>query len=358
MPNTRLSSIINLRYVSDKANETSSNNVFEDPQDSIPQTQIDSICSEETSSLIEETLPICLSISTATSLSEISFFKIPSYLIRNFVEHLHDDISLPWWAAMIGSTVLIRLFYFGIQSFSEKSLRWNDYYENHIKGMSKIIQQMKSQQEKIRALKGLKAFKASKKIRVFRAMAINLSVIPIFFSNFWATKALTLNENLKTGGVWFFTDLTTHDPYLILPVVFAVCTSISIKIFINRFINRSNFDWVDKETLVKFKPLIVVTFGFLSGIISSRDFLNAGMMLYLISNSVLANFLMYLNQTDIIRKLRGLPTEKDIAEFNKTKNISQETLKNLLMPIESTEKDLIKEAIVKSIYEKRDKVKK
>ncbi|EEB10117.1 mitochondrial inner membrane protein OXA1L, putative [Pediculus humanus corporis] len=75
----------------------------------------------------------------------------------------------------------------------------------------------------------LQEFMKTKQIGALGFFIPAFAQAPIFLSMFWGLRAMTNLpvESMKTGGLFWFTDLTVPDPYYVLPVMVS-CTFFAI----------------------------------------------------------------------------------------------------------------------------------
>lgn len=79
---------------------------------------------ETNKSEINEILLKKVTIATAESFSELSWYKFPAYACRCFLEFGHYEYDVPWWICVIGFSIFLRMIIAPI------SLKQNSYINN------------------------------------------------------------------------------------------------------------------------------------------------------------------------------------------------------------------------------------
>ncbi|XP_076630310.1 OXA1L mitochondrial inner membrane protein [Colletes latitarsis] len=153
----------------------------------------------------------------------------PVGAIQYALEWVHIYCDMPWWAAIALGTVCVRTLLFPLIILTQKN---NAIMNNNLSGMrslqEKITESRQCGNEYDVAKYGhdLSNYMKEKNINPLKTMFIGISQIPVFLSFFLALRQMANLpvESLKTGGLWWFTDLTANDPYYILPII--TCTTV------------------------------------------------------------------------------------------------------------------------------------
>ncbi|XP_043593072.1 mitochondrial inner membrane protein OXA1L isoform X1 [Bombus pyrosoma] len=145
----------------------------------------------------------------------------PMGIIQTFYELLHINCDLPWWATIVLTSVLIKLATFPCSIIVQRNTS----------NMSKILPQMIRLQENMTEARNcgnsqeatVYAFELQellKKNNVKMFPVSNLLKVGAHLPIFFALRQMTNKpvESLKEGGLWWFMDLTSTDPYYLLPL--------------------------------------------------------------------------------------------------------------------------------------------
>jgi YidC/Oxa1 family membrane protein insertase len=146
--------------------------------------------------------------------------------------------GLPWWLSIVALTVIVRALLFPLTVKQIKSMR--------------AMQELKPEMDRIRSEhKDDRQKQQEELMKLYQEKRINplggclpiLVQMPIFIGIFYVIREFggsagmiggAVNEpsqpSFTTGGILWFTDLSAHDPYFILPVLSAVTLLISMEI--------------------------------------------------------------------------------------------------------------------------------
>ena len=148
----------------------------------------------------------------------------PPGLVQSALEFLHNNAHLPWWASIVAATVALRVALFPLAVRMQVNAA-------KIANINPIAQEM---HKRMVAYKNIgnrvaEAQEAAKLMAVYREQGVHpittlfmmpLVQIPVFISFFLAIKGMAKLplESMKTGGIYWFTDLTIPDPTYVLPL--------------------------------------------------------------------------------------------------------------------------------------------
>ena len=149
----------------------------------------------------------------------------PPGLVQSALEFIHTNAHLPWWASIVAATVALRLTLFPLAVRMQVNAA-------KIANINPIAQEM---HKRMLAYKNIgnrvaEAQEAAKLLAIYRDQGVHpittlfvmpLVQIPIFISFFLAIKGMAKLplESMKTGGMYWFTDLTIPDPTYVLPLI-------------------------------------------------------------------------------------------------------------------------------------------
>ena len=148
----------------------------------------------------------------------------PIGLIQWSLEYLHVHAHLPWWIAIIASTLFLRTLLLPVAiNVQANAARMNNIRPDIEKLMAKVRQYKQAGNVNIadQQMAKVYALYAKHNCHPFKMMLMPVMQIPIFISFFIALRRMAAIpvESMKTGGILWFTDLTVPDPYYILPVL-------------------------------------------------------------------------------------------------------------------------------------------
>ncbi|XP_070849441.1 mitochondrial inner membrane protein OXA1L [Chaetodon trifascialis] len=164
-------------------------------------------------------------VATEPSLAELGLaHHTPVGLVQNLLEFIHVDLGLPWWGAIVVGTVLARLAVFPV---IVKGQREAAKLNNVLPEMTKLTNRMNEAKQSgnkfdfAKAYSDLTLFQKKHDVNPLRGFLVPLVQTPVFISFFIALRKMAYLPvpSLQTGGALWFLDLTTSDPFYILPLV-------------------------------------------------------------------------------------------------------------------------------------------
>ncbi len=190
-----------------------------------------------------------------------------------------------WGWAIIGLTVLVRLVLFPLNQRQGKSMR----------AMSALKPEMAALKEKYaddrqRMSEETMALYRKNNVNPAGGCLPTLIQMPIWFALY---RSLWVSVDLYQQEFWWITDLTTRDPYWILPV------GLVVVMFLQQKMMPSTMDPAQQKMMMYTMPLV---FG---GMMSQ---LPAGLCLYIFVNTLLA-----ILQQHVINRSVGAPKEAETA---------------------------------------------
>ena len=149
----------------------------------------------------------------------------PSGVIQSALEILHVNAHLPWWASIAVATVAVRLALFPLvvrmQRNAAKIAIINPVASEIHKSMTAYKRIGNKLAEAQEAAKLMSIYQKHGVNPLTALFVIPLLQVPVFISFFLAIKGMTKLplESMKTGGLYWFTDLTVPDPTYVLPLM-------------------------------------------------------------------------------------------------------------------------------------------
>ena len=148
----------------------------------------------------------------------------PVGILQTAVDALHTSVGLPWWASIVCATLVARTLLFPLIIKSQK----NAARLNNIRPeMEKITKAMKEYQAAGNTVAGamesqkLQALFKQHNCNPVKALLLPFAQMPIFISFFLGLRRMANAplESMQAGGLFWFTDLTSADPYFVLPIL-------------------------------------------------------------------------------------------------------------------------------------------
>lgn len=149
----------------------------------------------------------------------------PPGLVQSALEFLHVNTHLPWWASIVAATIALRLALFPLAVRMQR----NAAKIANINPIAAKIHESMTAYKRI-GNKVAEAQEAAKLMSLYQQHGVNpltalfvmpLIQVPVFISFFFGIKGMTKLplESMKTGGLYWFTDLTVPDPTYVLPLI-------------------------------------------------------------------------------------------------------------------------------------------
>ncbi|KAM6180497.1 mitochondrial inner membrane protein OXA1L [Erethizon dorsatum] len=195
----------------------------------------------------------------------------PVGLIQNFLEFMHIDLGLPWWGAIAACTVLARCLVFPL---IVKGQREAAKIHNHVPEIQKFSARIREAKlagdnaEFSRASTEMTLYQKKHDIKLLRPLILPLTQAPIFISFFIALREMANLPvpSMRTGGLWWFQDLTISDPMYILPLAVTATMWAVLELGAETGMQSSDLQWM--RSVIRVMPLVVlpITIHFPTGV--------------------------------------------------------------------------------------------
>lgn len=189
----------------------------------------------------------------------------PVGLLQYWLEFLHVSCDLPWWGAIVVSTICMRALLTPLVIIVQRNAA----------KMSEVMPKMQEIQVKITEARQmgnatdtamytqeLVQLMAREKVNPLKNMLVPLAQAPIFVSYFICIRQMVNApvESLQTGGLYWFTDLTLADPYYALP--FLTCSTLLLTIHLG--VDGMNLNMANGQIIKHvFRAMPIVLFPFI-----------------------------------------------------------------------------------------------
>jgi YidC/Oxa1 family membrane protein insertase len=203
------------------------------------------------------------------------------------------SLGAPWWLSIMMLTFVVRTLLFPLTVRQVKSMRkLQELQPEMLELREKYKDDPQKQQQELMKLYG------ERRVNPLGGCLPLLVQIPIFIVLFYTIKEFESLESFRTGGLFWFRDLTAADPYFILPILYVVTLMAAQEITLRR---------VDPQqrTIMRVLPVVFGVFLFS---------FPAGLFVYWVTSNVISffqNLIIYRNapppawQKDREEKERG-----------------------------------------------------
>ncbi|WFD35055.1 hypothetical protein MCUN1_001903 [Malassezia cuniculi] len=153
----------------------------------------------------------------------------PSGILQHVLDATHYYTGLPWWATIIAVTCGIRFaiapLLVNVQGNSIRLANIQPKMQEMMADMEYAKATGNQQQMQAAALRVRKLL-SDNNCSPFRSLLLPAVQMPIFLSFYFALDGLSKAKlpSMTTEGAAWFTDLTTYDPYYVLPIASSVMT--------------------------------------------------------------------------------------------------------------------------------------
>nr|CAD7407403.1 unnamed protein product [Timema cristinae] len=159
----------------------------------------------------------------------------PVGIVQNCMEYLHIGLDLPWWASIALGTVVVRVIMFPLVIAAQR----NAAKMNNNLPQLQILQmkmsearQSGNQLDAARYSQETVIFMKEKGVNPLKNMLVPLAQAPLFISFFMGLRGMSNVpvESMRTGGLFWFTDLTVPDQYYLLPLITSATLYLTIEL--------------------------------------------------------------------------------------------------------------------------------
>lgn len=157
----------------------------------------------------------------------------PVGLLQDGFEFLHITCDLPWWGAIVATTICMRILVTPLVIIAQRnSAKMNEVMPKMQEIQVKMTEarQMGNAADTAVYSQEMIQFMAKENVSPIKNMIVPLVQAPIFISYFIAIRRMVNApvESLEMGGLLWFVDLTVPDPYYLLPLI--TCTTLMLTI--------------------------------------------------------------------------------------------------------------------------------
>nr|CAD7430370.1 unnamed protein product [Timema monikensis] len=137
----------------------------------------------------------------------------PVGIVQNCMEYLHIGLDLPWWASIALGTVVVRVIMFPLVIAAQRNAA---KMNNNLPQLQILQMKMSEARQSGNQLDG----------------KLHELLAPLFISFFMGLRGMSNVpvESMRTGGLFWFTDLTVPDQYYLLPLITSATLYLTIEL--------------------------------------------------------------------------------------------------------------------------------
>jgi len=159
----------------------------------------------------------------------------PVGIVQNCMEYLHVTVDLPWWSCIMIGTIFVRTVIFPLVIMSQRnSAKMNNNLPQIQLLQMKLTEARQSGNaiDAARYSQEMVSFMKEKELNPLKNMLTPLAQAPLFLSFFIGLRQMANApvESLKTGGLFWFTDLTVPDQFFLLPIITSCTMFLTIEV--------------------------------------------------------------------------------------------------------------------------------
>ncbi|CAH1779592.1 unnamed protein product [Owenia fusiformis] len=190
----------------------------------------------------------------------------PSGLVQSGLEMLHVSGGLPWFAAIAVGTVIIRCCMFPLVIKSQKNAA---KMHNHMPTIQRLQAKFTEARQQNNAMDAARygnemvEYMKRNDVKVMRNFLVPLAQVPVFISVFYGLRAMANLpiESMKTGGLFWFTDLSIPDPFYVLPIITMLTFLVTIELGVDSGMKLStqsfNMKWMFRCIPIIMVPVMI-----------------------------------------------------------------------------------------------------
>lgn len=197
----------------------------------------------------------------ATTPPELGFS--PPHLVISAIEGLHSLSGLPYWGSILVGTVILRMCLLPLTISAQRNSSALAYVRPEMERIQEIFKNDPHQGDarvRNRYQADMKALFKKYDCNPLRSLGMPLLQVPIFMSFFFGLREMSeIIPGMKTGGAFWFTDLSAADSTYILPVANALSFLVMLEISTNSTIASKQRDMLKNVMRVFSVALIPMT---------------------------------------------------------------------------------------------------
>lgn len=227
----------------------------------------------------------------------------PTAWLQTFLDYLTTTTGLPWWATIIGTTVVLRFALAPLLIYVQGNTIRLANIQPNLQNIMEDIQHAKATGDMAMLQSNAQRAQAlfrENNCHPARSFLLPLVQMPIFVSFFFALRGMADAglPSLKDGGLAWFTDLSAADPYYVLPIASAAATLLVLETGAE---TGTNTAMPQMKTMKNFLRVVLV--------IATWFILEfpAAVLLYWVTNNSFSLLQLLALRTSFLRNRLGLP---------------------------------------------------
>lgn len=140
----------------------------------------------------------------------------PFDLVSQLVESVHVTAGLPYWAAIVATTLGVRVALIPLGVKAVQNSARMAVIRPHLNKLTQLSQTNPSANHQ----KEVFLLWKKNNVNPFKALVVPLVQLPLFIAFFFGIRQMGAHyADMSAGGLWWFPDLAAHDPYFLLPLL-------------------------------------------------------------------------------------------------------------------------------------------
>uniref|UniRef100_A0A7E4W3K0 Mitochondrial inner membrane protein OXA1 n=1 Tax=Panagrellus redivivus TaxID=6233 RepID=A0A7E4W3K0_PANRE len=240
--------------------------------------------------------------SVLDELGLLSWWKPSSYL-RLALEAVHVHLDLPWWGAIVATTVALRLACIYVPIMSQRLVAKQSAFKPELEEFKNRMNDARAEGNNLlmqQVLLEQRDFMKSKDIKLGRQFIVMIANGGVFMTQFFAIRRMAQANypGFADGGALWFTDLTACDPYYLLPVISAVTLAAVMKVGVETGTSSEQMSPLMRLGMTYGLPLVVLA--------SSSQFASA-LCVYWTTSNVISLIYAGMFKVPAVRALFKIP---------------------------------------------------
>ncbi|GBG75751.1 hypothetical protein CBR_g20997 [Chara braunii] len=175
-------------------------------------------------------------VAASTRVSEVAAisgdYSFPVAGLQHLLESVHVHSGLPWWASIALTTLAIRTLLVPVSVFQMRATARLSIIRPQLERISERIKESNYDPKLTESYnREMKALFQKHKCSPFSTMMSAFVQAPLFIGFFLAIRSMASElESFKHGGALWFTDLSTPDPFYILPILSSATFLVNVEL--------------------------------------------------------------------------------------------------------------------------------
>jgi len=242
----------------------------------------------------------------------------PSHICMSLIENAHMMGDVPYWVAIAGLTVALRTFLLPVAIKTVQNAARMAALRPDMQVLQDAFTKNPNQNDNAVRLKfqtEMKGLFKKHKVNPFQAMMMPLIQLPLFLSFFFGLQSMgEFFPAFSQGGILWFTDLSSSDPYLILPLYNAASFLLMIEM---------GADGIQTQDQTQFKNIMRIL---AVAMVPLTMHMPTGVFVYWSCNNTFSILQTALLKSDALRKRLDIPEPPKNAPVLKMKNPLQNVI--------------------------------